>query len=333
MPQQSFKALVVSQTPEKQFLREIKELVVVDLPEGDVLIRVRYSSLNYKDGLSASGNKGVTRTYPHIPGVDAAGVVEESASPLFRVGDEVIVHGYELGANHFGGFSEYIRVPANWVVRLPHGMTLRESMVIGTAGFTAALGIDRMLHHGLDKDDGSVVISGASGGVGSVGVVILAKLGYHVTAATRKMDEQQFLANLGAGEVVPVESIKDTSGKPLINGRWAGALDSVGGDVLDSIIRATKFWGPVATCGNVISGELHTSIYPFILRGVALIGINSAFTPMPLRLEVWRKLAEEWRLDNLDSLTTEVSLEELNEKYLDLILKGGVKGRVLVKLP
>ncbi len=331
MISQTFKALVVTETPEKKFVRQILQKPLDTLPPGDVLVRVHYSSLNYKDGLSATGNKGVTRKYPHTPGVDAAGVVEESAVPEFQVGEEVIVTGHDLGSNTDGGFAEYVRVPAIWIVKCPATLSLRESMVLGTAGYTGALAVYKLIFHGVTPEKGSVLVTGATGGVGCVAVAILAKLGYHVMAVSGKPEARQFLLDLGAAEILTRDDIRDTSGRALLPGRWAGVVDTVGGDLLDSAIRYTKLEGAVASCGNVISGELHTSIYPFILRGVALLGINSAFTPMELRRNIWTKLASEWKVGNLDRITTEVTLEQLSE-YIDVILKGGVTGRVLVRI-
>lgn len=331
MSNRTFSALLVTETPDGKFTRTIATRALDQLSPGDVVIRVHYSSLNYKDALSATGNKGVSKHYPHIPGVDAAGVVEESSSPLYKQGDEVIVHGYELGAHADGGFSEYVRVPAEWIVKRPPTLSLRESMIYGTAGFTAGLALHRLLHHGLKPDQGPTVVTGSTGGVGSVAVALLAKAGFHVVAATGKMDDREFLMNLGATEVIDRESLKDTSGRGLVAGKWAGAIDNVGGDLLDSILRQTKLFGAVACTGNIRSTELHTSIFPFILRGVALIGINSAFTPRPLRLDVWNHLATDWKLKSLENLVTEVSLKDL-DGYIEQILKGQIRGRILVSL-
>jgi putative YhdH/YhfP family quinone oxidoreductase len=331
LPPSFFKALVVTETPDKRFVCQISQKPLSELPPGDVLVRVQYSSLNYKDALSATGNKGVTRKYPHIPGVDAAGIVEESTVQDFKCGDEVIVTGNDLGSNTDGGFAEYVRVPASWIVKRPPTLSLRESMMYGTAGYTAALSVYKLLYHGVTREKGPVLVTGATGGVGCVAVALLAKLGFHVITVTGKRESKQFLLDLGAKEILTRDEVRETTGKGLLPGRWAGVVDTVGGDILDSAIRYTKLEGAVASCGNVLSGELNTSIYPFILRGVALLGINSAFTPMDLRQTIWRKLASEWKLECLDRLVTEVSLEEL-DKYFDLILKGGVRGRIVVRI-
>lgn len=331
MPPSFFKALVVTETPDKRFVCQISQKPLSELPPGDVLVRVQYSSLNYKDALSATGNKGVTRKYPHIPGVDAAGIVEESTVQDFKCGDEVIVTGNDLGSNTDGGFAEYVRVPASWIVKRPPTLSLRESMMYGTAGYTAALSVYKLLYHGVTREKGPLLVTGATGGVGCVAIALLAKLGFHVITVTGKRESKQFLLDLGAKEILTRDEVRETTGKGLLPGRWAGVVDTVGGDILDSAIRYTKLEGAVASCGNVLSGELNTSIYPFILRGVALLGINSAFTPMDLRQTIWRKLASEWKLECLDRLVTEVSLEEL-DKYFDLILKGGVRGRIVVRI-
>jgi putative YhdH/YhfP family quinone oxidoreductase len=327
----TFKALVVNETPDKGFVREVTKRHLRDLPDGEVLVRVHYSSLNYKDALSATGNKGVTRRYPHTPGVDAAGTVEESTTPDFAHGDEVIITGNDLGSNTDGGFADYVRVPAHWIVKRPSGLTLRESMMLGTAGYTAALAVHKLMHHGVQPDKGPVLVTGSTGGVGCIAVALLAKLGYAVQASTGKTGEQQFLLDLGAQEILTRSDVLDGSGKGLLSARWAGVVDTVGGSILDSAIRYTKLEGAVATCGNVTSGELQTSIYPFILRGVALLGINSAFTPMNIRQLIWKKLAAEWKIENLDRLVTEATLEQISQ-YIDLILKGGIRGRVLVRI-
>jgi len=326
-----FKAMVVKETEDKKYIREITEKSIDELPEGEVLVKVKYSSLNYKDALSATGNKGVTKNYPHTPGVDAAGIVEKCKGNEFQSGDEVIVHAYDLGMDTPGGFGQYIRVPAEWVVKLPRGLSLKESMVYGTAGFTAALSILKLEQNGVAPQIGEILVTGSTGGVGSIAVAILAKAGYQVVASTGKMDEKQFLIDLGAKEVMSRDESIDTSGRSLLKGRWAGVVDTVGGDILATAIKSTKYGGVVTCCGNVASHELNTNVYPFILRGVSLIGIDSANCPKDIRKKVWDKMANEWKLDNLDQLTNEISLEELDSN-IELILKGKQKGRVVVDL-
>jgi acrylyl-CoA reductase (NADPH) len=327
---QTFKAMVVSETAEKTFPREIRERALTDLPAGELIIEVKYSSLNYKDALSATGNKGVTRKYPHTPGIDAAGVVVDSTTKLFAVGDQVTVTGFDLGMNTSGGFSQYISVPALWATKLPQGLSLKDSMSHGTAGLTAALCIIRLMASGLSKDSGEVLVTGATGGVGSIAVAILAKLGFNVVAATGKSSEHNFLTGLGAKTIISREEANDTSGRPLQKPRWAGVVDTVGGNILATALKTAKYSGLVAACGNAMSADLNVNVFPFILRGVSLLGVDSVEIPMRARQMAWSKLAGDWKID-LSSIVTEVSLEELNPQ-IDAILKGGVRGRVVVDL-
>ncbi|MCB8944563.1 MAG: YhdH/YhfP family quinone oxidoreductase [Ardenticatenaceae bacterium] len=331
MTEQTFQALVVRETADNHFTRTIETRSIDTLPPGDVLIRVHYSSLNYKDGLSASGNKGVTRTYPHTPGVDAAGVVAASDSPDFAVGDEVIVIGYDLGMNTSGGFGQYIRVPAGWVVKRPSTLTLRESMILGTAGFTAAMCVERLVGHGLTPDNGEILVTGATGGVGSVAVALLAHLGYTVVAVTGKADKHAFLRELGANEVVGREAVQDDGKRPLLRTRWAGVVDCVGGEMLAHTLKTTNYGGAVACCGLVASPNLATTVFPFILRGLTLYGIDSVQCDISLRPPLWAKLGGAWHLNNLEALATERTLGQLDAE-IELILQGQQTGRVLVKL-
>lgn len=331
MSGKTFKAMVVEEAGENKFIRSIKDRSVDELPEGDVLIRVQYSSLNYKDALSASGNRGVTKNFPHTPGIDASGVVEESADSQFQPGDEVLVTGYDLGANTSGGFGGYIRVPAEWVLKLPRGLTMRESMIYGTAGFTAALSVYGLEKNGVTPESGEILVTGATGGVGSVAVGILSKGGYRVVAVTGKKDRAEFLSGLGAKEVIGREEAQDASKRPLLKGRWAGVIDTVGGDILGTAIKSTKQGGTVTCCGNVASGDLPITVYPFILRGVSLIGIDSAYCPVQRRIGVWGKISKDWKLDNLDRICKEVTLDELDHE-IGIILSGKQVGRVVVNL-
>ena len=327
----TFRALVVSKTDEKTFTREITERSISDLPEGEVLIRVHFSSLNYKDGLSCIGNPGVTRNYPHTPGIDASGKVTESSDSRFKEGDSVIVTGYDLGMNTSGGFGEYIRVPADWVIPLPEGMTFKEASIYGVAGFTAALSVDALQKYGVNPDQGEIVVTGSTGGVGSVSVALLSLLGYTVVASTGKKEESEFLQRLGASEIISREEVNDESKKPLLRERWAGAVDTVGGTTLAALLKAAKRGGAVAATGLVASSELSTTVFPFILRGVSLLGIDSGFTPTKLRLEIWNKLAGIWKIPQLEQLTIDCTLEELDPE-IDKILAGGQRGRVVVNL-
>jgi acrylyl-CoA reductase (NADPH) len=330
MSASAFRTLLVSER-DGGFTRAVVPRTSDDLPHGDVLVRVRYSSLNYKDALSASGNKGVTRRYPHVPGIDAAGVVEESATGDFRPGDEVLIHHPDFGANTPGGFSQYARVPAGWVFQLPQGLTLRESMICGTAGVTAALSVLRLQAGGVRPGDGEVLVTGATGGVGSLAVAILAKLGYHVVAATGKLDQREFLARLGAQEVIHRDAVNDTSGKPLLKGRWAGAVDTVGGNYLATAVRSVRHGGVVTCCGNAASPELALTVYPFILRAVSLVGIDVANLEPGLYRLLWQKLANEWRVDQPDALAHECSLAQLDAE-IERMLRGQHAGRLVVNL-
>jgi putative YhdH/YhfP family quinone oxidoreductase len=327
-----FKALVVDKTADKQFIRSIQERSVSQLAEGDLLVRVIYSSLNYKDALSATGHPGVTRQFPHTPGIDAAGEVVSCESGAFAPGEQVVVTGYDLGMETDGGWGQYIRIPANWAVKLPAGLTLQESMTIGTAGFTAALSVLKLEQAGVTPADGEILVTGATGGVGSIAVAILSRAGYRVVAATGKAADGEFLRNLGAADVVTREEVLSGAERPMLKERWAGVVDVVGGDTLAAAIKSTRYGGVVTCCGLVGSIELPLNVYPFILRGVSLIGIDSVNCPVPTRLQVWKKLAGEWKPEHLADVVTEVALEGLEEK-IQAILLGGIRGRVIVKLP
>lgn len=327
----SFKALVITETEDKQYIRQVQERTVDDLPAGEVLVQVRYSSLNYKDALSASGNKGVTRKYPHTPGIDAAGVVAESSDDRFKPGDEVIVTSYDLGMNTAGGFGQYIRVPAGWVVPLPEGLTQREAMCYGTAGFTAGLSVFQLIGHGVSPDHGEVLVSGATGGVGSIAVAILSKLGYEVVAVNGLVDESDYLKKIGSQRIVSIDEATDKSGRPLLKSLWAGSIDTVGGDILATSIKSVNANGVVTTCGNVASPELPINVYPFILRGVTLVGIDSQNCPMPNRLKTWEKLADEWKIPFMDTVVEEITMADL-DSCIDRMLKGKHKGRAVVNM-
>lgn len=329
MDPKKFKAVVISEEDGK-FIREIKERSTTELPLNDVLIKVKYSSLNYKDALSASGNKGVTRNYPHTPGIDASGIVIASKHKKFNKGEKVLVTGFDLGMNTSGGFGEYISVPYEWVVKLPKGLKLKESMAYGTAGFTAALALYELEEFGLSKNE-DVLVTGATGGVGSLSVLLLAEQGYNVTAATGKKSEEKFLKYLGAKNIIDRNEVDDQSGRGLLPQRWGGVIDTVGGNILSTVIKSAKYEGIVAACGNVLSSDLNTSVFPFILRSVNLIGINSERTPSGLRKKIWKKLANEWKSTKIKKIFAEHSLEELPPLF-DKILEGKIRGRILVNL-
>lgn len=328
--QRSFKALLVEEK-DGMYERNIVERPLNSLPEGEVLIRVHYSSLNYKDALSAYGNKGVTRKYPHTPGIDAAGVVEASASEEFSVGEKVIVTSYDLGMNTSGGFAEYICVPARWVVRLPESMSLRESMIFGTAGFTAALAISKLIRD-VKRRDGSILVTGGTGGVATLAIKMLKKLEYHVVAATGKLEQQrEYLLRIGASEVISREAVDDQSGRPLLKPKWAGVIDTVGGNILATALKETKRNGVVTACGNIGGAKLETSVFPFILNGVNLRGVDSAECAMEIRQKVWESMATDWRPDDLEKMVKEVNLEGLIQE-IDDIIAGKHVGRTIVCL-
>ncbi|MBM2813330.1 MAG: quinone oxidoreductase [Ignavibacteria bacterium] len=331
MQNQTFKAFVVEETAVGKFERKFIQKPLDSLPAGDVLIRVHYSTLNYKDGLSARGHKGITRKYPHTPGVDAAGIVEQSDSPDFKPGDEVIVTGFDLGMNTSGGFAEYIRVPAGWVVPLPKNMTLRSSMIYGTAGFTAGIAINELQKRNIMPDSGKILVTGSTGGVGSLAVAMLSKAGYYVVASSGKPEKSDFIKRLGAKEIISREEVRDSSQKALLSARWVGAIDNVGGDTLSTIVKSLAPWGAVCSIGLVGSDKLETTVYPFILRGVSIIGVDSAERKMSERLMIWKRISNEWLLDDIEFIVKEVSLDAISDE-IDIILLGGQVGKVVVRI-
>ncbi|MBS7660451.1 YhdH/YhfP family quinone oxidoreductase [Pseudomonas lalucatii] len=325
-----FMALQAREGTSGDFEQAIVERDTNDLPAGELLIRVKYSSLNYKDALSASGNRGVTKQFPHTPGIDAAGVVEESSVAEFGVGDEVIVTGYDLGMNTAGGFGQYIRVPAAWALKRPAGLSLREAMVLGTAGLTAALCVDKLEQAGVVPDAGPVLVTGATGGVGSVAVTLLAKLGYQVAAATGKAEQGAFLQALGAERIVLRGELQEGVERPMLKEQWAGAVDTVGGDILFNVVKSLRYGGSVACCGLTAGVAFKANVLPFILRGVNLLGVDSVELPLVVKASMWDKLSLQWKLD-LDRLVTEVGLAQLPDAIRG-ILAGQLVGRVLVRL-
>lgn len=325
----AFRALLVEKG-EDGFSRRLVERDTADLPDGDVLVDVRFSSLNYKDALSATGNPGVTRKFPHTPGIDAAGVVEESASADFAAGDEVVVIGYDLGMNTPGGFGQRIRVPAGWVVALPDGLSAHDAMLIGTAGFTAALCVDKLEHAGMTPDSGPVLVTGATGGVGSVAVLLLAKLGYEVAAVTGKTAQHQFLESLGASTILSREEAQEGGDRPLLKERWGGVVDTVGGDILFNAAKSLRYGCSLAACGLVASPQIPATVLPFILRNVNLLGVDSVELPLARKKEVWQKLAGPWKLD-LARLEEPLTLETLSDA-IDRILAGDMVGRGVLDL-
>lgn len=326
----TFKAFEVAEVEEKTFKGSIVEKQLGDLPDGEVLVRVAYSCLNFKDALSASGNKGVTRNYPHTPGIDVAGVVEESADGNFSAGDEVIVSGYDLGMNTAGGFGEYIRVPAAWIIPLPAGLTALDAMRLGTAGLTAALCIEKLLANGLEPSQGNVLVTGATGGVGIIAVMLLAKLGFNVTASTGKQANHELLKQCGASDIIDRNELSESSPKPLLKEQWAGAVDVVGGDTLFNVIKGLNYGASVAACGLVQSPMFQASVLPFILRGVNLLGVDSVELPLASKQATWQRLATDWKLEGLESISTTIGLEQL-EASLATVLGGGAVGRFVLE--
>ena len=327
----TFKAVYATQQDGKTHV-SLEQLDRASLPAGDVLVRVHYSDLNYKDGLAVTGRPGVIRKFPMIAGIDLAGVVEESASPAWKAGDEVVITGFGLSETAWGGYAELARVDANWLVRLPPGLTLKQAMAIGTAGFTAMQCVVALERHSVLPGAGEVLVTGAAGGVGSIAVAVLAKLGYRVVASTGRAELGDYLRSLGASEILERSTLTAPSKRPLDSERWAGAVDSVGGDTLAAIVRGLVANGSVAACGVAGGAALNTTVFPFILRGVNLLGINSVHFPSSDRPLMWERLTRDLPLPLLDGMTQEAPLEavfDLGEK----IIAGAVRGRVVIKIP
>ncbi len=328
--QQPFHALMVRRSEQCEISCAVEEIGLDDLPPGEVLIEVEFSSLNYKDALACQGHPGVVRKFPHVPGIDCAGRILESGSTDFLPGDAVLVTGYALGSGSWGGYSAYVRVQAEWVVALPQGLTVREAMTFGTAGFTAAQCIGSLQLHGIRPDAGEVVVTGATGGVGSIAVGLLAHLGYSVVAVTGKPEKAEQLTQLGAQRIIARSEVDDTSDKPFLPVRWSAAVDTVGGNTLSTILRSTDHRGCVAACGMVAGHELPLTVFPFILRGVTLAGIDSAQCPREPRLAIWDRLAGDWNIvKKLEPLVREISLSEV-PREVSAMLAGQTSGRILV---
>ncbi len=328
MADDQFNALVLTEA-DGAVQSAIKELTNNDLPDGDVLVSVAYSTLNYKDGLAVTGKGRVVRRYPMVPGIDFAGTVEESRSPLWKPGDRVILTGWEVGEKYWGGFAQKARVRAEWLVPLPEGMGLEQAMGYGTAGFTAMLCVVALEERGLMPGEHPVLVTGAGGGVGGVAVALLANLGYHVAAATGRAELRDYLTGLGAEEIVDRATIAKPSGRPLESERWAGAVDTVGGDTLAAILPAMRFNSSVAACGVAGGPALATTVFPFILRGVSLLGINSVFVAQEPRRAAWERLAHDLPTDMLARITQTIPLADV-PAMSEEILNGRVRGRVIV---
>jgi acrylyl-CoA reductase (NADPH) len=325
----TFKALVLNEE-EGGVRAEVDDAKFADLPDGDVLIRVAYSSLNYKDGLAVTGKGKVVRRYPMVPGIDLAGTVEESQSPVWEPGDRVTLTGFGTSETHWGGYAQLARAKSDWLVRLPDGLSLFQSMALGTAGLTAMLSVMALEEHGLEPGQGEVVVSGASGGVGSLGVAILANLGYDVVASTGRAQLRSFLEGLGAKDIIDRDVLSAPSTRPLESARWSGAVDTVGGDILAGILRALSNHASVAACGNAGGVALNTTVLPFILRGVNLLGIDSNYCPLDRRRIAWERLALEFPLDKLDRIVSNTASLEDVPRLSEEILMGQVQGRIVV---
>lgn len=326
-----FRALLVEKQDDGSFTRGVVERNLDDLPEGELLVDVAYSSLNYKDGLSASGNPGVSRNFPHTPGIDVAGVVLQSSVEDFAVGDEVIAIGFDLGMNTPGGFGQRVRIPAAWAIARPDGLGLKEAMLLGTAGFTAALSIAKLEAAGMRVDGGPVLVTGATGGVGSVAVALLSQLGYEVAALTGKASQHEFLKGLGAATVVDRSELSEANPRPLLKEAWGGVVDTVGGDILFNAVKGLRYGCSLAACGLVASPEIPASVFPFILRNVNLLGIDSVELPLPQKREVWSRLAGEWKIEGLDALEHPLTLDTISDA-IDTILAGQMVGRGVLDL-
>ena len=336
MPKNSIAALILNENDGK-FTHEIQEIEAAALPEGDVLVRIEYSSLNYKDAMILGGIGRLVRSYPHVPGIDLAGVVEHSDCAQYMPGDSVLLTGWRVGETHWGGYAQKARVRSEWLIPLPVGFTTKQAMAIGTAGFTAMLAVMGLEKHGLNlalSTDGAseatdVLVTGASGGVGSIAVAILSQLGYRVSASTGRPEMAEYLKSLGATEIVNRHELEESSGRPLESERWSGAIDTVGGTTLARVITQLKYRASVAACGLVGGVILETSVIPFLLRGVNLLGIDSSMQPYDMRIAAWSRLVQDLHTQKLDETTTVIGLAELTD-FAKQILGGQIRGRVVV---
>lgn len=325
------KAFVVEKN-DNEFISDVKEVNKPECQEeNEIVIKVTYSSLNYKDALSSVGNPGVTKNFPHITGIDVAGTVAQSTSNIFKVGERVLVTGYDLGMNTDGGHAQYVKVPASWVARIPDAISDKDIMTLGTAGLTAALSVNELRENGIKAESGEILVTGATGGVGSIAVSILRKIGYTVTAITGKKDRADYLKRIGANNVIGREEFDLETNRPLLSEKYAGVIDTVGGTILATALKQVKYDGVVTCCGLTSSHDLNTNVFPFILRGVRLIGIDSVECKLEKKQAAWEKLASKWRIDALNNLTTEISLDEIKNAY-DKLLAGNAVGRYLVKI-
>ncbi len=323
------KAYVVEKVEDKKFESGIKDIEVPTIEDNEVLIKVTYSSLNYKDALSSVGNPGVTRVFPHVTGIDLAGTVEKSNSSSFSIGDRVLVTGYDLGMNTNGGHSQFVKVPDSWLVNMPENISDREIMIYGTAGLTAALSVNELLNNGITSGD--ILVTGATGGVGSIAVSILAKLGFNPIAISGKEDKIPFLKEIGAKEVILRKDFDLENKRPMGSEKYDGVIDTVGGNILAEALKVLKYDGVATCCGLTSSFALNTNVFPFILRGVRLIGIDSVECKIEKKIAAWKKIAGDFKIDTLENLTTEITLDEIKDAY-EALLAGQAAGRYLVKI-
>ncbi len=326
----SFKSLVVQEI-DGFFIPSFRQKSISELPNCDVTIKVAYSGLNYKDALSFRGHKGITKNYPHTPGIDASGVVVDTNSGQFQIGEKVLVTGYDLGMNTSGGFQQYIRVPSDWIVKLPKTLSLKQSMIYGTAGFTSALAIHRLQQIGIYPNSGNILVTGATGGVGILSISLLSKLGYKVEASTGKPEYAELLQEIGASKILSRQEVLDSSNRPLLQRRWKGVIENVGGVTLNSVIKQVDKGGAVVIIGNVTGDTFQSTVYPFLLRGVALLGVESAETSMELRTRLWEKLANEWKIDCFDKIHRTIQFDELIDD-LRKMLNGTQSKKVVVEI-
>lgn len=327
----SFKALVVTENADKTFTKSVVQREISDLPENELLIEVHYSSLNYKDAMSASGNKAITRNFPHTPGIDAAGIVISDKTSTFAAGQKVLVFGYDLGMNTDGGLSEMISIPANWAVLCPESLSLKEAMIYGTGGLTAALCIQKLEKMGAKPSDGPVAVTGATGGVGSMSVALLSQLGYKVVAFTGKPEKSQHLIALGADEVLHRDIINEVKERPVGKELWANAIDTLGGDYLANLLKQLKSGGAATSCGLASSPGLSLTVIPFITRGVSLLGVDSVFIPLADKQHIWQRVSTDMKLQELEQYCEEITLSQTPE-YLDRFFEGKVVGRYVVNI-
>ena len=325
------KAFVVEKVGEDEFKSSIQDVETPKCEKNEVVIKVTYSSLNYKDALSSVGNPGVSKHFPHITGIDVAGTVFESTSPIFKVGERVIVTGYDMGMNSNGGHAQYVKIPASWVARIPDAISDREIMTFGTAGLTAALSVNELIENGIKPESGDILVTGATGGVGSIAIAILSKLGYNITAISGKKERIDFLKKIGANEVILREEFEEESKKTLLREKYAGVVDTVGGKILANALKQIKYDGVATCCGLTSSHELNTNVFPFILRGVRLIGIDSVECKLEKKQAAWEKLASRWKINSLNSIINEISLDEIKAAY-EHLLSGKAVGRYVVKI-